>query len=380
MTVTVLDSADLVQSVITGTIPVPKGIAEDNASQAAKREAKPEDVPEHKSKQGSDSTTIKGAANDSTQDNHGGAQKNQDDADADTGKAGTKGAQPNPDDVEGDDGLTPRQKREFTEAMQRTIGKKHRKQMEAEEFALAQYNEKQLAEQRAENLERELKALKEANKPTPAKVEEAKAPERKDFETDQAYQDALIDFRVDQKFKAQEATAARQREEQRQAEVVQHAKAKIERAIELVPDFKDVTDAVDMVVPPYIAGYMQESDMFAELGYHFAKHPDVLEGLAKMNPARALVEVGKIESTLTPFAPKAKAEDAPAASQTNGDKPSTETGSAPSKPRVQAPIIRPLNTGSAPQVGKAEEDMNPSQVITAWQRKNRVNLTGRKRH
>ena len=72
---------------------------------------------------------------------------------------------PDPDDIEGDDGLTPRQKREYTEQMQKTIGKKHRKQMEAEEFALAQYNEKTLAEQRAEHGERRGKLRRQNPRP-----------------------------------------------------------------------------------------------------------------------------------------------------------------------------------------------------------------------
>ena len=50
MTVVTLDSADLVQSVITGTIPVPKGIAEDNAALLRQLEATQRenyDVTEH---------------------------------------------------------------------------------------------------------------------------------------------------------------------------------------------------------------------------------------------------------------------------------------------------------------------------------------------
>jgi hypothetical protein len=349
MTTVVLDSADLVESVTTGVIPVPKGIAEDNASQAAKKGEEEDPVAKLQ-------------------------------AEVEKEKAAKKEKGPNDgDDEEGEDGLTPRQKREFTKAMLATIAKKHRAQKEAEEFATNVYNQKQLADQRAENLARELAALKEATKPPAVEV---KAPERKDFESDQAFQDAVIDYRVDQKLKAQQAENAKREEENRQKEVLQHAAARIERAIELVADFKDVTEAADMIVPPAVAGYMQESDMFAELGYHLAKNPEVLEKLQSLSPARALVEIGKIESTLTPFA-KVSTD----AKVSNGAKPSqetvtpsTETGSAPSKPRIQAPILRPLNTGSASQVEKDEADMTGSQVITSWQKKHGVVLTARKRH
>ena len=65
-----------------------------------------------------------------------------------------------PDDLEGEDGLTPRQKRELTAKMLKSIGKKHRQVKEAEEFAAAQYNERKMAEQRAEEVMRELNEIK----------------------------------------------------------------------------------------------------------------------------------------------------------------------------------------------------------------------------
>lgn len=377
MTVTVLDSRDLVESVITGTVPVPAGITEDNAAQAAKREAaKSDDAPK-------DTHVV--------QDNVEKApQKAQEPA-----KAEAK-TDAEADDIEGEDGLTPRQKREFTASMQKTIAKKHRMQKEAEELATAEYNRGRLAEERAARLERELTRLKEQTRPADVAAEDAGPPKREAFETDEAYREALIDYRVDQKFKAQEIEAQKRREEQAQAEAIAHAKARIERAIELVPDFKEVTEAVDMAVPPHIASYMQDSDMFAELGYHFAKNPEVLEKLteytANTRPGsadfvrgitRSLVELGKIESKLSPFASKAKVDsqesNAAEASQSNGAKPSTKTGSAPSKPRT-APIIRPLTAGTGAQIGKDEAEMKPSEVITAWQRKHGVKLTARKRH
>src|SRR6202012_1716304 len=83
------------------------------------------------------------------------------------------------DDVEGEDGLTPRQKREFTKAMQATIGKKHRMQREAEEFAQSQYQEAKLAEARAAKLEADLAALKAQLQPT--KSEEKGKPDRASF-------------------------------------------------------------------------------------------------------------------------------------------------------------------------------------------------------
>lgn len=358
----VLDSADLVESVVTGVVPVPAGIAEDNALQLKRADPKTAPAPkERPASQGQETTMM-------VKPEPKAEPKPEVKAEPESKQPPT----PDPDDLEGDDGLTPRQKREYTEQMQKTIGKKHRKQMEAEEFALAQYNEKTLAEQRAEQLERDIARLKAQipAAPTPA-VAEAKAPDRKDFETDQAFQDAVIDYRVDQKLAAAQAEQAKRQEEARQQEIIAHAVARIEKAIELIPDFKAVTEAADIAVPPVIAGYMQRSTMFAELGYHFALHPEVLADLAKLPADEQLVAVGEIKSTLRPFAPAAKA---------NGAQPSTETGTAPSKPRVSAPVIRPLNTQSGAQVEKDEADKTPSEVIADYQRRHGVKFSARKRH
>jgi hypothetical protein len=366
MTVVVESSVDQIAALTNGGVfPVPAGVAEDNAAQAAKKEAK----------------------NDAGKDNKGSVQASE------SGSPFTAAAVDSPkeakpddkaleaDDIEGEDGLTPREKREFTKSMLATIAKKHRRQKEAEELATAQYNERQLAVERAETLARENAQLKERLKP--AAVAEAKAPERKDFETDQAYTDAVIDFKVDQRLKVKAAEDAQRANEQAQQELRARAVARIERAIELVPDFKEVTEAVDWPTPPVVATYMQKSPLFAELGYYLAAHPEAREKIDSLSPDEQLVEIGEIKSRLQPFAkaePAAKVDDGATPSQETAIKVEPETGSAPSKPRVQAPIIKPLSSGSATQVGKDEAQMSSGQVVTAWQKKHGVVLTARKRH
>lgn len=270
------------------------------------------------------------------------------------------------DDVEGEDGITPRQKRELTEKMRKAIGAKHRALKEAEEFAGDQYRERRLAEQRAERAERELARAQAQSKPEVR--DETQAPSRANFQTDQEYQDALIDYRVDQKLKAKESAGEIKRQEAHFEQIRSQASARIAAAIEAVPDFAEVTEAADVEVPPYIAGYMQESELFAELGYHFAKNPDVLERLSKLSPAKALVEVGKLETTLKPFTSE------PA--NPNGHDKSAEKPAA--KPRAPAPIT-PVDS-SGREVKKDEREMDTREAIAEWQAKRKVNLYARQRH
>lgn len=362
MTIQVLSSKDQAEAIATGVIPVPPEVQADNEAQEAKREAakNPEKAKESKARPALSKDEL--AAMDNPDD---------------------------PDNVEGDDGLTPRQKRIFTESMQKTIAKKHREAKSAEELATRQYNEKVLAEQRAENLARELEQIR-AKKPEPVVVE-SKPPQRGDFETDDAYQDAVVDYKVDQRMKRQEAEQEARRQEQQQAEVMAQAVARVERARELVPDWQETVSSISTEIPAHLGGYLEQSELLPELSYHLAKNPKEFarivgytEGLKEGSPAwqkaaaRSLVDIGKIEATLQPFAkvesktPEAKVQD--------GKEPSLETGSAPSKPRVPAPIIRPLNTGGATQVDKPEAEMSAIEARQAWERRNGISLTARKRH
>jgi len=351
MAVTVLDSKDLITHLTTGETPVPAGVAEDNAKQKAAADKE------------NGKTTATAAVED---------------------KKPAEGDKKTPinadDDVEGEDGLTPRQKRELSATMLKAIGKKHREMKEAEEFAADQYNNRRLAEQKAQELEAELAKLRQPA----AKIEEAKQPKREDFQTDEAFADAIIDYKVEQKLRKTQAEEAQRRAQAEQAAIISAAQDRLKAAAELVPDFEETIDT-DLNVPGHIAAYMQRSPLFAELGYHFAKHPEVLSELCKLSPAEALVEVGVIKSTLKPFSETHKgdgkaANGAEPSKNSNGESTPSTTGESPSKPRGTAPVITPLSSGSTSQVDKAPAEMSTREMIQAWQKKEGRNLALRKRH
>jgi hypothetical protein len=308
------------------------------------------------------------------------------------------------EEVEGEDGLTSRERhdllavgrKELPDSVKRVIGKRVAQRKAAEEFAAAQYSERKLAESRAAAAERELADLKaKAKPPEEAAKPEAGKPQRDKFPADAAgevaYWEAMTDWRVDEKLRAKDAERIQREAEQRQAQIIETAKGRIQTAEKLVPDFKEVISAIDVEVPPDVASYMQESEMFAELGYHLAKNPKILADLAKMDPRRQLVTIGKIESTLKPFEakkPASKDEDGATPSSkasTNGTRreaaPSEdETGIVPGRARDTAPVIRPLNGSGASPAEVAPQDMNIRETIRDYERRNHANLALRKRH
>jgi len=372
--VTVVNSKSEIAQLTTGELPVRPEIEADNARQRAAAEKENGKQPEKETKPEA---------------------KSEEKAPAST---------PEADDTEGDDGLTTSERKEYTGKVLRTIARKTRQVKEAEEFGAEQYNLRKLSDERAARLQAELEETRAKSAPAKA-PEPAKKPERASFNSDEAYQDALVEFRVKEQLAKDKREQAEAAERTRQEEITRLANERLARAAELVPDFQETIDKGDLKVPQHIAEYMRESELFAELGYHFAKHPKELESLANM-PRRSYadlqrlgVALGKIESKLQPFAPSAAAgagekangqkpnasetESASATTAASGKSadpsPKTESGASAAGPsQSRAPVITPLHAGGSPQVSNPQPSYKEAR--SQWEKEHRVNLNVRRRH
>lgn len=285
-----------------------------------------------------------------------------------------------PDDL----GLTEEELKDdaLTATVRKAVDRKHRKFREAEEFAQSQFNEKQLANKRAEVLERENARLKEQL--APKVTEEAKEPERANFKTDEEYINAKIDYRADLKIKAKEKEAHEAALEDRKREVIASANARIDAARETGPeDFEEVLKAAEgpeYDVPVDVAGYMQESEMFAELAYHLSSNPEVIANIRKLPPAKQLVAIGKIESTLKPFSEKSEKVTTPKGESEDGKaKADPSTNAKPASKARPEPIL-PIETGSVSQVTKPASEMTYEETRAKFEKSHKVNLHARQRH
>jgi hypothetical protein len=166
-----------------------------------------------------------------------------------------------------------------------------------------------------EKAEAELRALREQaerDKPRPA------APKREDFDDHDAYVEALADFKVEQKLAERDAKASketaerreRERAEREQQEVARNAEqaakeigdrfvAQQEEVRKKYADFDTVVNTDAVLLKPSLASAMLQSEIGAELQYHFAQHPEVVDKLNGLDQASMLKELGKIELSLT---------------------------------------------------------------------------------
>jgi hypothetical protein len=203
---------------------------------------------------------------------------------------------------------------DLAERAQKRISKKHRemKQAEAlakrlqgelddtENFSKSQFDRARMAEEKLTTLERELNDLR--SKATVAEVPKNQKPDAKDFYDEKGqfkafeYAEKLAEYSAT---KAVEDDRKRQSDERTKAEqnlIVKAFEARLEKAREKYPDFKEVVGKADVNVPPYIQQYMVESDFGGDLGYYFAKNPDVFEALTKLSPIKAIAAIGKLET------------------------------------------------------------------------------------
>lgn len=215
--------------------------------------------------------------------------------------------------IEEESGLEP-EDADLAERAQKRINKKHREMRQAEalakkareeaedneSFAKNQFERARMAEEKLTTLERELNDLR--SKATVAEVPKNQKPDAKDFYDEKGqfkafeYAEKLAEYSAT---KAVEDDRKRQSDERTKAEqnlIVKAFEARLEKAREKYHDFKEVVGKADVNVPPYIQQYMVESDFGGDLGYYFAKNPDVFEALTKLSPIKAIAAIGKLET------------------------------------------------------------------------------------
>lgn len=180
---------------------------------------------------------------------------------------------------------------------------------ELEEFAESEYELRLRAEKRIGELENELKTAKPPEpkaevKPEDVEPDPTKYTDQKEFLKDWGKwnrNEALKEFNrveAERQFKVE------------QEKINARIATQIEAAKADLPDFVEVIEAAgreNPFVPEHIKMAILDSDVGAHLAYHIRKNPDVEKHLYSLTPAKALLELGKLELKYTKEA-KASAE------------------------------------------------------------------------
>lgn len=134
---------------------------------------------------------------------------------------------------------------------------------------------------------------------------EPQAPKRENFMDDASYEDARVDYRVEQKLREQRQQGERQDTERRTAERVQEVQTKFAQAVkaasELSETFADDFDQLTRVPMGDETGKQMieaiaESDEAPQLLSYLSANPKEAQRIGNLSPARAVAEIGKLEA------------------------------------------------------------------------------------
>ncbi|MGL5179400.1 MAG: hypothetical protein ACRC8N_14950, partial [Aeromonas veronii] len=116
-------------------------------------------------------------------------------------------------------------------------------------------------------------------------------PVRDNFGSDDDYQEALVDWKVDQRMKQSETRNAQMREAEQKAGDFDSRKNSFREA---TPDFDDVVNAIDAPVAGHVAEAIFEHPKGPQIMYELAKNPEMIEKLNSMKPMHVAFELGEI--------------------------------------------------------------------------------------
>ena len=195
-----------------------------------------------------------------------------------------------------------------------------------------------------ERLARRVEELEQRGRhPAPEVKEPDPRPQRSQFVTEDDYQEALTDWKVDQKLAERQQAEQQARMQQEQQRITENWQQRVSEAA--LPDFDQVVGAAEIELPNHLYAAIIESDVGPLVAYHLAQNPDDAAALVKMTPTQALRYLGKLEDRLEQDRDAAKK---PAADK-KGPAPTPEKSKAP-------PPIDPLKNTANP-VAKPTEKM-----------------------
>lgn len=176
------------------------------------------------------------------------------------------------------------------------------------------------AERRAFREARE--QLAQFAQPQPVQQQNDGKPQRAQYADEEAYFDALTDWKLEQRDRSQKQAQA-----QEQVKSLATKTEKLYAEAEKIPGFdRDEFDSLPLT--PVIAQAITDSDVAPKLMAYMAQHPEEVSRIGALSAARQAVEIGKLEVKLTTTAkaPKAPAPIEPVNGAASGLKSLAQMG------------------------------------------------------
>lgn len=180
----------------------------------------------------------------------------------------------------------------------------------------------------------------------PQKADPTGRPLRDAYGSDEEYQEALVDWKVDQRLSKKDAESAAQKAGEERAT---SWNTKLEAARAEFADHQAVLDSCDRHVHMHVSDALLEHEHGAKVAYELAKNPDLIDKLNGMSATQAAFEVAKIGAKFDK-APEAAPSPKPAAVS-------------------KAPAPAASKVGSNRSTATSPEDMTMAEYAE-WRKKN----------
>ena len=159
-----------------------------------------------------------------------------------------------------------------------------------------------------------------------ANSSELKRPKIEDFDTDEEYQEALVDYKLAQREKSKKPEPSEPKEPDPKPNnpgepplppyIQESINEMVQQGLEKFDDFRDVVMDPELPITPGIASALAILDNGPDIAYHLANHPSQLNKLAKMGDTKAAKEIAKLAKSFDAKATKAPEPIKPPAGQT----------------------------------------------------------------
>jgi hypothetical protein len=211
---------------------------------------------------------------------------------------------------------------DLNERSRKAIAKKHREMkaaeaqatrlkadlLDTENFSKSQYQRAIQAEERAQELQRELEQLKSGTAPVKEAPKGAVKPDPHQFYDAEGkfklaeYTEAVGKWSADTAIAEDRARTKKEQEEQAKTaaavakeRAVAVAKERTQEAKNRYPDWDKVAEAAKPIrLPDIVGAYISASPHIGDIGYYLMKHPEYVESLNKLNPLDAIGELGEL--------------------------------------------------------------------------------------
>jgi len=193
-------------------------------------------------------------------------------------------------------------------------------------------------DERLARIEGRLDARDQDTSGKPKHIDPLARPDAANYKTWDEYNEALIDWKSEQKFLAKAKQAAAQEDKIAVDDAVDAHTARVEEARRAIEDYDEVVTDSQLPVSVAMRDAIVDSDLGPEIMYYLGSNPEEAESIFRLGPLKTIRAIGAIEAAIIEAGQKPAQKQRSGKQVTDAPKPITPVGGGkgPSTPKPVA--------------------------------------------